>query len=106
MSIRSKLLAAFIITTLMPVLIIALVTIQQVNQDARDAFVEASDLDISIVDHSFTNFFNMVSYNVSFMADHPDVKDVRSGVLTTYFEEKMRPAEVAKVKGGGRGKSI
>ncbi len=100
MKIKTKLVAAFMATTLLPVLIVAVITIRNVIQQAETKFEQASALDISLVDQTFTNFFDMVGYNVSFMADHPDVSDTAQGALTTYFGDPKLPSEVARQNGG------
>ncbi|EAR10810.1 methyl-accepting chemotaxis protein [Reinekea blandensis] len=105
MSIRKKLLLAFVVTTLVPVLIVAVLTINRVVDEAYRDFEASSSLNMSIIDQTFTNFFDVISYNVSLMADLPAVKQTNGQSLTTYFDEGMKPSEVAR-QNGGREKAI
>lgn len=100
MKIKAKLLLAFVITTLTPILIVDIVTSKQVINDAEQAFIDSSQVDLSIVDQSFSNFFDDVAYNVSFIASHPDIRRAVPGTLATYFGEGKKPSEVAKANGG------
>jgi methyl-accepting chemotaxis protein len=100
MSIRKKLLIAFMLTTLLPVLIVSAITTYNVTTQAERDFIRSSKLDISLIDHSFTTFFEMVGYNVSFMAGHPTVRATKEGAISSYFKEPKKPAEVAMASGG------
>lgn len=100
MRIKSKLLASFLVATLVPVLIVALLTIRNVTEQARSNFEEASSLDVRLVDNTFVTFFASVGHTVSAMAEYPAVRDTASGELTTYFGEARKPREVATAKGG------
>ena len=105
MSIRKKLLFAFAVTTLVPVLIVALLTINRVVDEAYRDFEASSALNMSIIDQTFTTFFDVISYNVSMMAELPAVTQTGGGPLTTYFGEGMKPSEVAR-RNGGREEAI
>ena len=100
LNIRSKLISAFLIIALLPVLIVATITSQNVIGQAESDFIQTSSADISIIDQSFTNFFDIVSYNVSFLTDTTIVRDTDKGDISTYFNEKYKPAEVARANGG------
>ncbi|MEW6461888.1 MAG: methyl-accepting chemotaxis protein, partial [Pseudomonadota bacterium] len=95
MKIRSKLLVSFLVATLIPVLIVALLTIRNVTEQARENFLLSSSLDMKLVNSSFTTFFDSVGYTVSALAEYPAVRDADGGALSTYFAEARKPGEVA-----------
>ncbi|MEQ5836308.1 methyl-accepting chemotaxis protein [Marinobacter sp. NFXS9] len=105
MKIKSKLLTALLGTTLLPVLIVSSLTVHNAIDRAEQDFVENSTTNISIVEDSFRNFFDVMGYQVSFLADSPAVRNVQQGPISKYFGEKQRPAEVAR-QNGGREKAI
>ncbi|HIQ43881.1 MAG TPA: methyl-accepting chemotaxis protein, partial [Pseudomonas oleovorans] len=100
MKIRSKLLVSFLVATLIPVLIVALLTIRNVTEQARENFLLSSSLDMKLVNSSFTTFFDSVGYTVSALAEYPAVRDADGGALSTYFAEARKPGEVATANGG------
>ncbi|MDV2079700.1 methyl-accepting chemotaxis protein [Marinobacter xestospongiae] len=100
MKIKTKLLSAFLATTLLPVLIVSLITINNVIEQAEADFLNTSTTDISIVDQSFENFFDVIGYNVSFMAEASAVTNTNAGPLTKYFGEGRKPSQVARQNGG------
>jgi methyl-accepting chemotaxis protein len=100
LNIRNKLLSAFLITALLPVIIIATLTSNNIIEQTKQDFIQASSLDISIIDQSFTNFFDVLSYNVSFIADMPVVRSTSQGDISTYFDQGKKPAVVATANGG------
>jgi methyl-accepting chemotaxis protein len=100
MNIKSKLLASFLLATLLPVLIVALLTIRNVTQQARTNFLESSNLDVQLVENTFATFFASVGHTVSALGDYPAVKDTESGELTTYFGAAQKPGQVATANGG------
>ncbi|MFT0631116.1 hypothetical protein ACMFY5_03160 [Pseudomonas sihuiensis] len=105
MKIRSKLLVSFLVATLIPVLVVALMTIRNVTEQARDSFLVSSSLDMKLVNSSFATFFDSVDHTVSALAEYPAVKDAQNGALTTYFGEARKPGQVA-TSNGGREKQI
>ncbi|SIP93532.1 methyl-accepting chemotaxis sensory transducer with Cache sensor [Aeromonas sp. RU39B] len=100
MSIRAKLLSTFLVTTLLPVLIVAAFTIHSATKQAREDFIETSTLDAALVDNTFTTFFDSVGHLVSAMADYPAVRDSAGSEISTYFKEAHKPSAVAMAKGG------
>ncbi|TBW57664.1 methyl-accepting chemotaxis protein [Marinobacter halodurans] len=105
MKIKSKLLTALLGTTLLPVLIVSSLTVYNALERAEQDFIENSTTNISIVEDSFSNFFDVMGYEVSFLADSPAVRNAQQGSISKYFGEKQRPAEVAR-RNGGREKAI
>ncbi|WP_321347883.1 methyl-accepting chemotaxis protein [Halopseudomonas oceani] len=101
MKIKSKLLLSFLVATLIPVLIVALLTIRNVTEQARENFLISSSLDMKLVNSNFATFFDAVGHTVSAMATYPAVTDANSNdTLSTYFGEARKPAQVATSKGG------
>lgn len=105
MNIKTKLLASFLVTTLVPVVIVAGLTISRVVDEAYSDFEDTSSLNMSIVDQSITTFFDVIGYNVSFMADLPAVTQTGGESLSTYFGAGQRPSQRA-MQNGGREQAI
>ena len=100
MKIKHKLLASFLIATLVPVLVVALFTIRNVTEEARVQFEESSSLDVKLVNNTFETLFDSVNHTVSAMADYAAVRDTESGELTTYFGAPRKPGATATANGG------
>ncbi|WP_417579261.1 methyl-accepting chemotaxis protein [Nitrincola sp.] len=100
MKIKSKLLIAFLLTALFPVLIVSALTIHNVANQAREAFIETSRLDMQLAENTFVTFFNQVEQNVAAVADYPALKAVKSIGISTYFGSGKKPSETARAKGG------
>lgn len=100
MNIKSKVLASFMVATLVPVLVVALFTIRNVTEQAELKFQETSSLDVRLVNNTFVTFFDSVGHTVSAMADYPAVRDTHSDELTTYFGQPQKPGVIATAKGG------
>ena len=91
MKIKHKLLASFLVATLVPVLVVALFTIRNVTGEAKVQFQESSSLDVQLVNNTFVTLFDSVSHTVSAMADFAAVRDTEAGELTTYFGAPSKP---------------
>jgi methyl-accepting chemotaxis protein len=100
MSIKTKLLTSFLVATLFPVLIVALLTIRNVTEQAKSHFLESSGLDVQLVDNTFATFFDSIGHTVAALADYPAVRDTDSGELSTYFGAAQKPGQVATAHGG------
>ncbi len=100
MKIKSKLLIAFLLTALFPVLIVSALTIHNVANQAREAFIETSRLDMQLAENTFVTFFNLVEQNVAAVADYPALKAVKDIGISTYFGSGEKPSETALAKGG------
>lgn len=100
MSIKSKLLMSLLVATLIPALVVALLTIRNVTEQAEENFLVSSSLDMKLVNNSFASFFDSVGYTVSALAENSAVRDADNGELSTYFGAAQKPAEVATVQGG------
>ena len=100
MKIKHKLLASFLVATLVPVLVVALFTIRNVTEEAKVQFQESSSLDVQLVNNTFVTLFDSVSHTVSAMADFAAVRDTEAGELTTYFGAPSKPGATATANGG------
>ncbi|WP_299006119.1 methyl-accepting chemotaxis protein [uncultured Shewanella sp.] len=100
LTIRSKLIFVFLTIALLPVLIVSVITSQNVIQHAKTSFIQTSSVDIAIIEQSFSHFFDVLSYNVSFLADSDIVRATNKGEISTYFNESRKPSQVAKANGG------
>lgn len=100
MKLKVKLLSALLATTLIPVLIIASLTVGDAIEQAEKDFVSNSTTNINVVDDSFRNFFKVMGYQVSFLADEPIVTNAAEGDISTYFGPGRKPSEVARENGG------
>ena len=100
MNIKAKLLTAFLVTTLLPILIVAAFTIQTITKQARQDFIDTSTQDVALVDNTFVTFFDSVGHLLSAITEFPAVRDTESGNISTYFNEPHKPAEVAMSKEG------
>ncbi len=100
MKINTKLMLSFMATVLLPILIVTYITITNGIGQAKAQFFKASQLDISLVEQSFDQFFEVIGFNVSFMADMKYVRETETGSITTYFNEPKSPARIAQMNGG------
>lgn len=102
MKIKTKLLLSFLVTTLLPVLIVSAFTIHKVTNEAHDNFVVTSSEDMALAENIYTTFFRSVENNLSAVAEYAAVRDTEGGDISTYFDpaHKQKPAQVATAKGG------
>ncbi len=100
MKIKTKLLVAFLVAVLVPVLLVAVITTRDINKNSELQFAEASSLNMAVINNTFVNFFEYVGYTVSALAEHPSVTKSDAGPISTYFGEEQRPSEVARASGG------
>ncbi|MDF0749838.1 methyl-accepting chemotaxis protein [Marinobacter sp. 71-i] len=100
MKLKAKLVTALLVTTLLPVLIISSLTVRNAIEQAETDFIRTTSANIAIVDNSFRNFFDVMGYQVSFLADEPMVTNAKAGDISTYFGEPRKPSIVARQQGG------
>jgi methyl-accepting chemotaxis protein len=92
MTIRVKLIAAFICITLIPALVITVFVTTQAMTRERDQFNQSSLKQIHEVDNAFNLFLNSVAENVALLASTPLVRSADSSLnrfLDTTVESKM-----------------
>ncbi|WP_191601154.1 methyl-accepting chemotaxis protein [Marinomonas algicola] len=101
MRIKTKLLLAFSIATLLPVLIVSSITAFMASDQALNSFSQNSGQTLGAVEKSFDQFINDIKYVVGFIGDSEAVTTTDATPLTTYFEAKGKaPSLVAKKNGG------
>ncbi|MFB9885464.1 methyl-accepting chemotaxis protein [Balneatrix alpica] len=102
MSIRHKLIAGFLATLLIPLLVIGLGLGWQIQQLARDHFVDASGREIAQVDGAMTIFFRGVFDNVDYLATHPTLQKADASIknyLNAPDNQPMTPSKNGGVEG-------
>ena len=101
MKIKSKLLAAFSVATLLPVLIVSSITAFLASGQALKSFSQNSGQTLSAVENSFDQFMSDIKSVVGFMADSAPVTAADARPLTTYHDKQGKaPSLVAKQNGG------
>ncbi|WP_409419367.1 methyl-accepting chemotaxis protein [Marinomonas sp. RS-M-Aa-14] len=101
MKIKTKLLIAFSIATVLPVLIVSSITAFLASDQALKTFSQNSGQTLSAVEKSFDQFMSDIKSVVGFMADSDPVTDPNAMPLTTYHEKQGKaPSSVAKQNGG------
>ena len=75
MKIRTKLLAVITISVVIPVFVISSFAIYKAREAALNNFRDSAAKEITQIDNAFSIFFKGIADNVSFLAEHPLVKD-------------------------------
>lgn len=76
MNIRRRITLAFALIACIPVLIVSAVVISNQRTEAVNAFAQSSGREIQLVDKAFGIFFDGVSQNVEYLANHPTLQSV------------------------------
>lgn len=101
MKIKSKLLVAFSVATLLPVLIVSTITAFLASDQALKSFSQNSGQTLTAVENSFDQFMSDIKSVVGFMADSAPVTAADAKPLTTYHDKQGKaPSLVAKQNGG------
>lgn len=101
MKIKTKLLIAFSIATVLPVLVVSSITAYLASDQALKAFSKNSEQTLGAVEKSFDQFMSDIKSVVGFMADSGPVIAPDAKPLTTYFEAKGKaPSKIAEQNGG------
>lgn len=104
MNIKTKLLIAFAIATVLPVLIVSSITANLASEQALQNFSKNSNQTLGAVEKSFDQFITDIKYVVGFISETDVITDPNAAPLTTYFEKTGKaPSIVAKEKGGREG---
>ncbi|MEI4551743.1 methyl-accepting chemotaxis protein [Pseudoalteromonas spongiae] len=92
MKMRTKLIAGFAITVIVPILAIAMLALSQAKSDGFTRFLATTHAEIRQVEKGFNLFFQQVKHNADFLAQANVVKSVPTDV-TTYMgaEKSMDP---------------
>ncbi|WP_394183601.1 methyl-accepting chemotaxis protein [Marinomonas posidonica] len=101
MKIKTKLLIAFSLATLLPILIVSSITGYLASSQALENFSKNSGQTLGAVEKTFDQFIKDIKYTVGFLADSDEVTDPQAKPLTTYFETQGKaPKDVANSNGG------
>jgi methyl-accepting chemotaxis protein len=101
MTIKSKIIALIAVSVILPMLIISLVTINNVRSNALLAFEEKSTQEIGLVDKMFSDFLNGLAEDTAFFARSNILTTLKSNDIEVYIDqspimmtpEKNSPAE-------------
>ena len=80
MNIKQKLTWAFAVIACLPVVLVATLVVLNLRSDARDNFVDGSAREIRQVSNAMQLFFEGISQNVDYLANHPLVKTADASV--------------------------
>ncbi len=92
MKIKNRLAITLALTTIIPIIVIAGVSISNTFKNSLEQFVETSRSEIKQVDVGFNSFFEQVKHNVKYLAASTPVRAVRTNV-TDYIgpQKPMTP---------------
>jgi methyl-accepting chemotaxis protein len=76
MNIKQKLILAFAVIASLPVILVAVLIILNVRHEAREAFIDSSGREIRQVENAMQLFFEGISQNVAYLADHPQLQGI------------------------------
>lgn len=82
MSISKKLIIAFLVTMTLPIIVIAVIMINQTRNLAHDNFTIANTREVTQIDKAISLFFEEISKDVVYIAKHPDLVAAKSGIKT------------------------
>jgi methyl-accepting chemotaxis protein len=101
MNIKTKLLIAFSIATVLPVLVVSSITAYLASDQALKNFSKNSGQTLGAVEKNFDQFMRDIKSVVGFIADSDPVTTSDAKPLTTYFEAKGKaPNKIAEQNGG------
>ncbi|KAB0495649.1 methyl-accepting chemotaxis sensory transducer with Cache sensor [Pseudomonas vancouverensis] len=84
MNIKQKLTLAFAVIASLPVLLVAVLIILNLRNEAREAFTDSSAREIRQVETAMQLFFEGISQNVAYLAEHPQLQAI-DGHLKRYL---------------------
>ncbi|QXI29184.1 methyl-accepting chemotaxis protein [Pseudomonas vanderleydeniana] len=84
MNIKQKLTWAFAVVACLPVVLVATLVVLNLRSEARSDFVDGSDREIRQVNNAIQVFFDGVSQNIEFLANHPLLKNT-DGSLKSFM---------------------
>ena len=101
MNIKTKLLVAFSVATLLPVLVVSAITGFLASDQALKDFSKNSGQTLGAVEATFDQFLTDIKYVVAFIADSDAVSNPNAKPLTTYHEKQGNaPSKIASQNGG------
>ena len=101
MKIKTKLLFAFSIATVFPVLVVSSITAYLASDQALQSFTKSSTQTLSATEKSFDQFITDIKYVTGYISESDAVTLKNAEPLTTYYEKQGKaPAKVAKQSDG------
>ena len=101
MNIKTKLLLAFSIATMLPVLAVSSITAYIASAQALQNFTKNSGQTLGAVEKSFDQFITDIKYVVGYISESDAITAPDAKPLTTYYgKEGKAPSVVAKQNGG------
>ncbi|WP_273825710.1 methyl-accepting chemotaxis protein [Pseudomonas asplenii] len=100
MNIKQKLILAFAAIAALPVILVAVLIIINLRNEAREAFLDSSGREIRQVENAMQLFFEGITQNVEFLAEAPQLHNV-DGQLKRYLD-----AEAPKVAMGEQDQQV
>jgi len=76
MNIKQKLILAFALIASLPVILVAVLIILNVRHEARETFIDSSGREIRQVENAMQLFFEGISQNVAYLAEHPQLQGI------------------------------
>ncbi|QRV23660.1 methyl-accepting chemotaxis protein [Marinomonas foliarum] len=101
MKIKTKLLIAFSVATVLPVLVVSTITGFLASEQALKGFSKNSGQTLGAVEATFDQFLTDIKYVVAFIAESDAISDPNAESLTTYHEKQGKaPSKIAAQNGG------
>ncbi|MFT6406015.1 MAG: methyl-accepting chemotaxis protein [Marinomonas primoryensis] len=101
MKIKTKLLIAFSIATVLPVLVVSSITAFLASDQALKSFSKNSGQTLGAVEETFDQFMSDIKYVVGFISESELVTASDAKPLTTYHEKQGKaPSKIAEQNGG------
>tara|TARA_R110001632_G_scaffold7382_1_gene29343 strand:- start:110863 stop:112824 length:1962 start_codon:yes stop_codon:yes gene_type:complete len=101
MKIKTKLLIAFSIATVLPVLVVSSITAFLASDQALKSFSKNSGQTLGAVEETFDQFMSDIKYVVGFISESEPVTASDAKPLTTYHEKQGKaPSKIAEQNGG------
>ncbi len=101
MRIKTKLLIAFSIATVLPVLVVSSITAFLASDQALKSFSKNSGQTLGAVEETFDQFMSDIKYVVGFISESESVTAPDAKPLTTYHEKQGKaPSKIAELNGG------
>ena len=80
MTISQKLIAAFIATITLPLLVISILMVSQTREQAYENMQDANTREVSQIDNAINLFFGEIEKNVNYLSHHSHVTSGNSGI--------------------------
>ncbi|WP_111494142.1 methyl-accepting chemotaxis protein [Marinobacter bohaiensis] len=87
MNIKQKLTLAFSVIACVPLILVAVLIVMSLRDEARQGFLDSSSREIRQVDNAMTLFFQAIEQNVNYLAQHPLLENIHEGGLKRYLDK-------------------